>query len=326
MKIPMYRQALSHGWSLAWKNKMLWVFGALAALLGQMGIFDFLVRIGASTSQAGLASGWVGPLGFQYVNQVIGKMTLPTEGLGWIFFAFLLGVGIIFFMAVAAAASQGALIDATAQSLKLRKRIDNKKAWHVGVGHAWKLLLLHIVRVLVMMVLGLMVSWTVFNAVVSPTLSDRLIFLLVFVLAAVVGMVVSFLVIYAAGYIVVEEYKVGKAISSAWHLFTGHWLVSLEVAAIFVLLNLLLVFGAGLGILLFFLPAIILWIAAAITSISALYLIGMVVGVIVLFTFILFLGAVFSTFTTAVWTYLFMKMHKEGVKSHILHYLSYKKS
>jgi len=42
MHEPTFRQALSRSWQLVAHKKSLWIFGLLAALIGQMGLSDFV--------------------------------------------------------------------------------------------------------------------------------------------------------------------------------------------------------------------------------------------------------------------------------------------
>jgi len=69
------------------------------------------------------------------------------------------------------------------------------------------------------------------------------------------------------------------------------------------------------------LPAFVAYLFALLFSSTLLFSLGVAVSA-TLFLILLFLvAAMFSTFTIATWTYLFMQMHKTGLKSHVLHWL-----
>ena len=74
-----------------------------------------------------------------------------------------------------------------------------------------------------------------------------------------------------------------------------------------------------------FLPTLISWFVALLTANANLWTAGLIAGAFFFVLFVIFVGSVFTVFTTAVWTYLFMAMHHVGVKSRILHWLNYHK-
>jgi len=142
-------------------------------------------------------------------------------------------------------------------------------------------------------------------------------FIVLFLLAAVVGLVVSFLMMYAAAYVVVEEYSPLIAIEAAWRLFLDHWLVSLEAGLILLLMNAVLAVFVLSTLCLIFLPTMFLWLIATSLMSSILYYVAIVIGCVFFILFIAFFGSVFNSFTTVVWTDLFMKMHRHGLVSHL---------
>jgi len=124
--------------------------------------------------------------------------------------------------------------------------------------------------------------------------------------------------------VVVEEYPLLPAIGAAWKLLVGHWLVSIEVGLLIILSNIILALATLLGFAVFFFPAMLVWFVAIVTGSQALLAAGFVFAIIFFTAYLLWLGAMFTVFTTSVWTYLFMKMHKHGIPSRLVHWLSYK--
>lgn len=318
MREPLYRQALRQSWQLAWQHKLLWLFGLLAAFLGQMGLMDLFGKIASSVSNFGFFPYWL-TLPRAAKQMAGGGFSLPPDALAWLVWliVFLAGIGLA--LVFASVVSQGALIRAAADWSKHQRLPVVSEAWQAGVKHFGRLFFINLIKKAVLVVLALFVGWAAVAVILQAAAWEIGLFLLLFVLAALVGMVVSFLTVYAAAYVVVEEYSLGRAWGAAWRLFTSHWLVSVEVGLIVLLLNLAVAAIVLFGFLVFFFPMLLMWFLAVVIGSSWLWLAGIAVGVLFFTLFIMLTGAVFSVFTISVWTYLFMKMHRPGITSRLLH-------
>lgn len=321
MKEPLYRQALRHSWELARHHKLLWMFGLFAAFLGQMGLLDFLINIGKASSTYALYPTW---LAFPRLCKQISlgaSFSLPVDTWFWLIFLFIILLGLATFLIFTVVVSQGAIIHSVAKSVKNKGKElpDVGLAWQAGVSHFWPLFLINFLKKATIVCLAVIVGWGTLKAIVNFSNFSLAFFFVIFLLACVVGFTLSFLAIYAAGYVVVEKYSFTKAVISAWKLFLKHWLVSIEVGLIVLFMNVIVGIIALLGFLVFFFPTLVTWFIAVMVASPLLYIIGLVVGLILFTVFIVFIGSVFTVFTTSVWTYLFMKMHKEGIISRILH-------
>ncbi len=321
MKTPLYREALSHSWQLAKEHKILWVFGLFSVFLGQMGILELLSKVGMSAAGRPIHLVWSN--WFAFGKELVAgtaQMKLPLDG--WLWFislmVVLVGFGLVFiFVSVV---SQGALIKAAAVSVKHKKLPNAGEEWHVGVEHFWRMFFINVIKKVTYCLMALPVGYVAYKLMFTSGVGLSLLFLLVFVLAAFVGMVVSFLAVYAAGYVIVEEYGFWKAWGSAWKLFTSHWLVSFEVGLVILLMNIVLAVVVLFGMMIFFLPTLISWAIVNITGSAFLWLAGLMIGVGLNLLFIMLVASVFSVFVISTWTYLFMKMHKTGIKSRVMHY------
>ncbi len=323
MKEPLYRQALAFGWDLAWNNKRLWVYGFFAAMLGQMGMFEIIARLCRSISTAA-------PLGWTLFTRNPRAMmaglwanhtTLPPDGWIWGFWIVIFCLAVIGFFVSAAIISQGALIHVAAEG-KLGRALERDGVeWHVGVDHFWGLFTVNLIRKLLVGFLAFWVGWSALSSAISHTAGSTLAFLAIFFIALLLGIILSFYTIYAAGYIVVERYPVGKALLAAWELFVKHWLVSLEVGSLFLFFNLFVtVLGIG-GFLIILWPTIILWFFAVVTLNNVLFFLAVLVLFFLFAAYLAILGSIFTVFTTAVWTYLFTHMHHHGIESRLLHWM-----
>lgn len=284
---------------------------------------DLATKMGLSSSTYALYPTWL------VVPSLFQPSVLSTFGFtleGWMWFAFVLAVLLAFgvFLVFVSIVSQGALISSVAQAAKRRTLPNTSKAWHAGVAHFWRLFFINVVKKVSLVMLAVITGWATLNVAVenTATAGDTIIFFLVFILSVVVGMVVSFLALYAAGYVVVEEYSLGEAIAAAWELFRSHWLVSIEVGLVVLLFNAVIAIVSVAALFVCLLPTIVLWFVAVKISSMTLVAVAFLLGMVLFVPFVLFLGSTFTVFTTSAWTYLFMKMHKHGMVSRIVRLLS----
>ncbi len=322
MHEPTYRQVLKVSWRLAWNHKILWVFGLFAAFWGQIGLMDLLSKLSLSTSYLGFSPVWWMTPRVWFDTSIFSQLSLGASGWIWLIWLGIILLGFIVLFVFVATVSQGTIIRLTSQMIKSDKLPNIDKAWHAGVEHFWRLFFLNLIKKIILVFLGLFLgAMAIFMAFVTSGLNTFL-FILLFLILAGVGAVISFLAVYAAGYIVVENYKLCEAIRGAWKLFTKHWLVSVEVGLIVLILNLALaiVTIAGLSLILF--PSLLFWLGAILLYNPLLILIGTLLGLVLFMLFVFMMVSIFSVFNISIWTYLFCKMHHEGVKSRIVHYFN----
>ncbi|HAZ28206.1 MAG TPA: hypothetical protein DCY48_00290 [Candidatus Magasanikbacteria bacterium] len=327
MKTPLYRDALQHGLGLAWKYKLLWVFGFFSALLGQMGMFEFFASAGLSdvsvTSQFGL---WIGLPGLIGSLLLTGINSLSFDIWVWLLWSFVFVTSFLVIGTFIAVVSYGAMIAVVASSVKKKTAsVHMGKAWHTGVKHFWRLFFIFLAKKTIFAFLVLLMAVVASYMATGMNTADSLLFSVFFFVVMMLGMVVSFLVIYAACYIVVEEYPLGKAIAAGWRLFVDHWLVSLEIGLLLFFATLLTGLVSFVGLVVFFFPTLLLWFIAVLTGKAVLFTLGMVIGGAFFLLFVFLLWSFFQVFTVSVWTYLFMKMHKEGVRSRVIGFFQFLK-
>ncbi|KKW42888.1 MAG: hypothetical protein UY92_C0002G0005 [Candidatus Magasanikbacteria bacterium GW2011_GWA2_56_11] len=326
MREPTYAEALRASWRLAWKHKDLWVFGLFAMMLGQFGIVDLLVRVGITVRTGGLTGWWewcrlmFSPRAWQLVGQ---SLNLAVDGWVWFVWLAVLLTGLALAAVYVAVVSQGALVYAAAKYAgRLSVFPDDRTSWHRGVSHFWRLLSLNVLRKVLFGLVALTVMAAGLSLAAEPSAWDRISFLLVFILAVLAGLIFSFLLVYAAGYVVVEERSFGEAVVASWRLFVRHWLVSIEVGLMVLAANVVFLLIALAGVVyVFFLPVLAAKWLAAWSGSYLLFQAGVFFGYVLFIVFMLFIGSVFTVFTTSVWTYLFTKMHQTGLASRLTHWL-----
>ncbi len=307
MREPIYRQALSHSWKLVWHNKILWIFGLLAALVGQFGINNFVGKLAVAISTNISLSDYF--LGTYWKVQGWGTLLLA-----WLA---VIAAAVCIITILAAVAAQGAIIAAALDWYKKKKTDSLKKAWHRGTKHFWKLFFLNVIKRAVFFLVILAVVSLIRNTGAS-NMTYSLIF---FILGTFIALIVSTVTIYAAGYVVEDESGLIEAIIKGWNLFAGHMLVSLELSLIFFVFDVILVAVTLALSTLVLIPTFVLSLVAGFTGLTGLITVGIFISLIIFILFIVLIGSVYNAFTISAWTYMFMKMHREGVRSRVLHFL-----
>ncbi|HLD31784.1 MAG TPA: hypothetical protein VJB37_02720 [Patescibacteria group bacterium] len=316
MKAPLYRQALADGWQLAKSHHSLWLFGLFAVFLGQMGLLELLTRVTVAAGNRSVFPLWLSG----EINLSLAGYSLPLVSWSWFIWLLFTVIGFSLLFIFVSVVSQGALIQASARWAENKSLPLAGQAWQTGIKHFWRLFFLNVFKKIVICLLGLIVAAATVNALINFTGASFSLFVVLFLLCVLVGMVVSFLTIYAAGYVVVEEYGLGHALFAAWQLFIRHWLVSIEVGLIILALNVVVSLVVMAGFFICYLPTVISWFIAVVTINPALWQAGMIVGSILFMLFVFFVGSVFTVFVVSVWTDLFMKMHRHGIISRLVHW------
>lgn len=322
MHEPTYRQALKASWRLAWNHKILWIFGLFAAFWGQIGLMDLLSKLSLSPSYLGFSPVWWMTPRVWFDTSILSQLHMSGSGWVWLVWLGIIMLGFLVMFVFMSTASQGTVIKVASKMVKSDKLPDLDKAWQAGTKHFWRLLSLNIIKKVILVFLGCFIGSLAVLMAFDKSGLDLFLFVILFFLLACVGAVISFLAVYAACYIVVEDYKLFEAIAGAWKLFVKHWLVSVEVGLIVLLLNLVLAVVTVAGLFVTFFPALLLWLSAVLLYNPFLIFIGTLVGLVLFTLFIFLVVAVFSVFNISIWTYLFSKMHHEGLKSRIVHYFN----
>ena len=323
MKEPIYMQATRNAWEFTVKNKVLAVFGIFAAFLGQFGMVDFLGKLGLITGNTGTYFSTVASIGIQMGEFAIrASSSLETKMLSYFLLMIFLGLFSVFIFI--ATVSQGAIIYSIKQSIQ-KKPINITKAWHVGAANFYRLFFVNFFKKIALTLISIIIALSAYAAFIIPSLINNLFFLGIFLAASFAGLVLAFVAVYTSIYVIVEKFSLGEAFSAAWKLFQNHLIVSFEVGILLLVFNLFVGVFAALGFVLLVLPAILLWFVFVLIIGSEIFLTaGFFAGLIVFAMYLMIVGAMFTIFTTYIWTYIFMKMNKEGIKSRIAHYLSYK--
>jgi len=317
MKEPKYIDAIKHSWGFVWHHKILWGLGILAMFIGQFGLGNFIGKIWMSGEKLVLTGE---PLGQGVKLWFFGLMPYNFNDFAilWLLLLLLTIIVAIIFVGVV---SQGALVTAAARGSKDKSIKNISKFWNSGVKHFWRVLLANVIQkiVLAMLFVDLVFIWRFImdSSCRFPSVALTLSLGVVLFLA----ILVSVLFIYTIGYIVVDDKKMLDAFKSAYRLFTRHIIVSIELSLVMLLLGIALVVVIILALAVLYFPSLLIGLVAGALNSFALLLIGVGLSTVLVVGFIILASGVFNAFTISVWTYMFMRMHKEGLKSRIMHHL-----
>ncbi len=317
MHEPSYSNALRRAFELARHHKTLWVFGVLSLLLGQIGWNNFIGGLVFFSEKQTFSSyffslPWVGI--FQGTNFF------------WSLWLVVIMLALSILVIALAVISEGALIAAAVSWYKGEKNINLKRAWHLGARHFVRLLALHISKKVLLVLLLVVLNYLIVYLQAFDMMSSTLLLIVVLSVGLFLALMIATVGIFAAGYIIEGELPVLEAIKKGAALFSEHVLVSLEVSLILLVIQIFVVLLFIFSTTWFLLPFVAFSLLGGLTGSTLLIMAGLFLSVVLFISFAALIGGLLNVFSVATWMYLFMKMHHEGVKSRILHFLNNKLS
>ncbi|MBI5729096.1 MAG: hypothetical protein HY983_02560 [Candidatus Magasanikbacteria bacterium] len=313
MSEPTYRQTLAHAWKLVWHHKILWIFGLLSVLLGQFGLDNFVGQMALLGSGRAL-----------FLPRVQGFSLAPFfkgAAAWWSVWLLVIVIGVLALSILMTVAAQGALIAAAGNWFKIKRSPKISKAWHTGVAHFWRLLLVNIIKRILFLILLLALYRAAISLVAFESAAYQAMLIFIFSVGTFCALIISATTIYASGYIVIEREDALTAFRHGWGLLHRHFLASLELSIILLLIDVALIALIAMGAVWFFVPSFILTMVAGFTGWTSLVSLGIGASMALLLIFLALLGSFYNAFITTAWTYAFMKMHREGVTSRVLHWV-----
>jgi hypothetical protein len=311
----IYRSILKKAFQISWRNPWLWFFGVFAALLGGGGEFNLLINNLnsvqnqgayftdlASLFSQGAVGAWV-----QTIFQVFDNLNLVSVVillLVLILALFILWLGIT---------SQGALIAGVARRY-LNIATSFKESWSTGLARFWPVLGLNIsgkvVIYILLIILGLPFFWL--YVLTDSLVWQWLLLIISFIIFIPLAIIISFLIKYAVIYVVTDNKNFKQSILAAWHLFRKNWIVSVEMAIILFIVNILAGLAIIMALLLLAIPFVLVgFVFQQLGATSLLYLM-IIVGLIILLLALFIFGGFLQGFQFGAWIILFTRL-TEGV-------------
>ena len=308
---PLYRPILRAALSLTTRHKTLWLLGFLAAFLGLGGEYEFIFSQFNNVS----SGEWNGLNSFlQFAGassqDVVTALAAVAKDLSvGAILGLAIFLGFLFILGALVIISQGALVAGIAQASQAG-RVKLSAALYTGYISFWSLLAIiistRLLAVFVLAVVGLpLISLFLLldESFASPGAA-----LIFFILGLPLFILFSLVAKFALAYRVVEGERWRSALTKAFVLFADHWLVTIELALIVFIINILTALAFIFVAALLSIPFILLGIVMADLS-YVIVLKLLITAALVLFLFILLvLGSALSCFQNSVWTLLFLKI------------------
>ncbi|MBU0731535.1 hypothetical protein KKC88_01475 [Patescibacteria group bacterium] len=326
--MKFYKDIISASWQGVKKNKFLWFFGFFVVLLGENGgEYEFYIRNAQNLLER---SSFLNPYywfsnGSQSIFYRL-ELFINNEGVFAYLFLFLFAVALlvlIYFIMI----SQASLVYAAnkiykGEKVKMLECVSHvkKKAFSVlGLN-----LILKGAIYFAFLVIGLPLLALILGA--SAERYNTLYVVIGFIILFPLSIVATFLVKYAINYVVLNDEKFFKAIGRGWKLFIDNWLITLEMALVIFVINIIISLAA-LAILLFLLAPYLFFsiLNISVTWSWAPFTLFLTIASIIMAIAFVLVGSIFSAFQWTAWTMLFDNLTKEPRDSRIATWINKKK-
>lgn len=324
--MSLYRNILSQAWQVTWRNKYLWFFGLFAALLGNSGDLQIVFR--ALNGQEG--NDFIDSCRRFAQTGIFSKQALINAGhlfttnpgtMVIMLFVCLLCLTLFVFLVWLAIVSQAAIVNDSAEiiSAKKNKSAGIKPGIMTGTKYFWPVLGLNIFGRLVIFLAFILISQQFIAKILNlNNIAFTLIYVILFILFLVIAISFSLFIKYSIAYVVIKRNRLTESLRNGWNLFIGNWLVSVEMAIILFVVNLLVSLAIIIAVLTLTTPFVFLaLLIGKVISIIGFWLVLMVAA-IVLLLIVMLGGAMLSTFQISAWTALFARLIGKGGESKIV--------
>ncbi|MFH1890841.1 MAG: hypothetical protein ABIJ91_04760 [Candidatus Kuenenbacteria bacterium] len=318
----IYRPILKQALKITWKFKYLWFFGLFAALFGNGGVFNLILNNIQIVENQGVFLQGLRELGnsFSWSNASanLSSVFLSFDFLGTlIFVVFLVLIAFFIWLSIV---SQGAVVFGISRAMKSDDKLF-AKAFRKGSVKFWPVFLLNILMKIVLFIIILIIGLPfiiVYLKGAESMVVQSFYIILAFIVLVPLAAILSFLIKYAVIYVVNEDNHVGLALKNAWNLFSKNWIVSIEMAAVLFLINVLTSFLLVVVIVFIALPFIMLGMLASYLASSAFFWLVVTLGILTFIAVLFWYGALLNVWQMSNWIILFEKISYNKVYSKIL--------
>lgn len=304
----LYRQILLKSWQITKKFAYLWPLGLLAAFLGNGGEYQILFKeSGVIANQPNILSSWK-------ENIVWFVSNFDVKGVKIIFFLLIIvvTVALLLFFLWLIVSSFGGLIKGAA----LAKNGEKSKYGQLlmaGSKNVKPLLgLVVLAKIIVYGFLVLILGPLMLTVFGHNSTVNLLIVIVSFLIFVPLSIIVSLVTKYAAAYVMLSGFKFWDSFKMGWRLFYANWLISLEMAFILFIINILVGLAYIIVSTLIFAPFFLFAFMNLLKSPQTFDLL-IYICVTLLLAISAFVGAWLATFQISSWTFLFLRLN-EGDK------------
>jgi len=301
--ITIYRSLIRDAAMLTWQRKSLWVFGIFAAFISTGGVLD-IAKTGMHKVQSGgniFAQLFEATfVGFTLFGQYIRQFSQMSPF--WTTLLFLCTTLIFIGLVLLAVVSQASLIHGIKSPIILHPLHARKQASVHVSSIFWIDAFTKIISGILIVVSTLPVWWY-YTSTSSVSFFAAFVQLVIFFPMI---LIINMLSMLSVIHVVETGESVSKSIADAWHIFSKHWLASIEFALV------LFILMSGVGFLflacaaLVSIPFAVLYSVTLLSGSLFLFFGANLVFALVAFCLILMFGGSVVTFQYAAW-YLFYK-------------------
>ncbi|MFP4514691.1 MAG: hypothetical protein ACLFNO_01650 [Parcubacteria group bacterium] len=302
-----YRKILRQSLNITWHNKYLWFFGLFATFLGAGGEYQIINNIvenngGTTLNAIGRFFAIFNPELWTNIGPYFAEN--PRDALISVIFL-ILALAIFIFLVILTISSQAALVD---QAKKLynneKKDLGISKGMLVGQSHFWPVLGVNIlVKVLIASIFFLISLPIILTSSISWV--SIIVYTILFLIFIPVVIGLSLIAKYAIAYIVIKKNKFIEAINNAVNLFSKNWVISLEMAFILMLINIIV--GIMILVAMFAIAAPFVILSIIFANFTIFWLITFI-GFTLLILAVIWLGSMLTAFLINSWTKLFLEL------------------
>ncbi|MCF7820603.1 MAG: hypothetical protein K9M44_04005 [Candidatus Pacebacteria bacterium] len=309
-----YRKILRQALDITWKNKYLWFFGLFATLIGTGGEYQLLNNISEGNGEKTFfnlsSSPW---LDIATWNNIVTYFSSNYWQALFSVIVLIIIAALAIFIIILSVTSQGALVHQTEKIANKKTKDSNLSAGTLaGQKHFWPVLGVNIgLKIVISLMFALMALPIILSGGLIGSVAAYVVLFLLFI-----PVIISFSLVarYAIGFIVIKKNKFSEALDNGWELFRKNWVVSIEMAILLILINIL--FALGVLIIIFLVSAPFLILSFIFSSFAIFWLFAFL-GLAVLFLSIIAFGAMITTFQISAWTLLFLSLLENKGKSKI---------
>jgi len=310
-----YKEVIKNAWKVAWKPKSIWLFGLFASCFGiGGGVAKSLDLTGGRNILINL---WQTLLSVNFFS----AQTLRSFPQLFLQNPISITISVLIFLIVGDLTLIVLILAIISQSTIIKavvKRYEGKKVSYLegisfGLDRFWQILGLNvIIRFIAFVVFAFLVY-------VAAKTSGVLFVILavVYALLLLISIVASFIIRYATCHLVTRDDGFVESLKKGKELFLRHWLTTIEIALILLIIQILFLFGGTLLIKLDTLILYIVFVAINLLKITALsnFIVFLTLASITMIVLVLI--SFFSVFSWAVWTILTFELEKDNVFSKI---------
>jgi len=315
----LYRRIVATAWQTAWKHKHLWLFGFFATFAGFGGIYEVLFRTQDQLINIMPAVDWMrSPFylipGAAMFKALVAFSPNPLFTV-MIFLAVIALVSAVFIWVITI--SIGALIG-SADVISRGSDADFAAGVRIGTAGFWRVFGINALAKITI-ACGLLLTGThLFSLIRDGSYTSGGFFMLSFILFLALAIVASIVAVYASMHAVLNNTCFNASLARGWKTFKESWLVSLEMAAVLLIVNLLMAVLAVLVLLVMSVPAIFLFMLASAANSTTLLLSLMTAFAVMLLIVLVIYGSFMTTFQVTSWTLLWKELAEKRPRARLL--------